>query len=208
VRRVAGALARGGNTRPAVDRLTGELHRLADAAAREAERILANARRGLAGGARRGVREVARLEEELGRVARILAQTAARLTGQRTIPDRVISLCDLDARPIRRGKPYTPTEFGDKASVADTPEGFVASHQVYAGPRAVTSAQLQGCIIVAIRRRLTNARIEAINATLAAHVPPKAYGFHSGCPPRSWPHSAYAACCRRFPGPRNGSGGG
>jgi len=44
VRRVSGALARGGNTRPAVDRLTGELHQLAADAAQEAERILRNAR--------------------------------------------------------------------------------------------------------------------------------------------------------------------
>jgi len=133
VRRVSGALARGGNTRPAVDWLTGELHRLAAGAAQEAERVLRNARRALRAGAPRGAREVARLEEELGRVARILEQTATRLRGQRTIPGRVISLCDPDARPIRRGKPYKPTEFGYKASVADTPEGFVAAHQVYAG---------------------------------------------------------------------------
>ncbi len=133
VRRVSGALARGGSTRPAVDRLTGELHRLADAAAREAARVLRNARRALAAGARRGAREVARLEEELSRVGRILAQTATRLGGQRTIPDRVIALADPDARPIRRGKPSRPTEFGSQASVADTPEGFVASHQVHAG---------------------------------------------------------------------------
>jgi transposase, IS5 family len=133
VRRVSGALARGGNTRPAVDQLTGELHRLAEAAAREAEGVLRNARRALRAGARRGAREVARLEEELSRVGRILAQTATRLAGQRTIPDRVISLADPDARPIRRGKPSKPTEFGYKASVADTPEGFVVSHQVYAG---------------------------------------------------------------------------
>jgi len=45
----------------------------------------------------------------------------------------MVSLCDPDARPIRRGKPSKPTEFGYKASVADTAEGFVVSHQVYLG---------------------------------------------------------------------------
>lgn len=133
VRRVSGALARGGNTRPAVDRQTAALHRLATRAAREAGRVLANARRALRAAGRRGRAQVARLEAELGRAQRVIAQTATRLAGQRTIPDRVISLSDTEARPIRRGKPQQPTEFGFKAALADTPEGFVVSHQVYAG---------------------------------------------------------------------------
>jgi transposase, IS5 family len=45
----------------------------------------------------------------------------------------MISLSDPEARPIRRGKPQRPTELGYKASVADTPEGFVVSHKVYVG---------------------------------------------------------------------------
>lgn len=133
VRRVSGALSRGGNTRPAVDRQTAALHDIATRAAREAGRVLQNARRSLRGAGRRGRAQVARLADELVRAERVIAQTARRLGGERTIPDRVISLSDLDARPIRRGKPQRPTEFGFKASVADSPEGFVVSHQVYAG---------------------------------------------------------------------------
>jgi hypothetical protein len=44
---------------------------------------------------------------------------------QRTIPDRRVSLVDPDARPIRIGSPIRPTEFGYKARIADTAEGFV-----------------------------------------------------------------------------------
>jgi hypothetical protein len=36
---------------------------------------------------------------------RLLAQTDQRLTGNRVIPDRLVSLSDPDARPIRKGKP-------------------------------------------------------------------------------------------------------
>jgi len=133
VRKVSGALSRGGNTRPAVDRQTAALHELASRAARQAERVLVNARRALGEGGRAGARHVARLAKELTGAARVITQTATRLAGRRTIADRVISLSDLDARPIRRGKPQKPTEFGFKASVADSPEGFVVSHQVYAG---------------------------------------------------------------------------
>jgi IS5 family transposase len=43
---------------------------------------------------------------------RLIDQTARRLTGERVIADRLISLSDPDARPIRRGKPQQPTEFG------------------------------------------------------------------------------------------------
>ena len=84
----------------------------------------------------------------------MIAQTARRLGGERTIPDRVISLSDPDARPIRRGKPQRPTEFGFKASVADSPEGFVVSHQVYAGnpPDAKTlEAAIAGAQAIGMR---------------------------------------------------------
>ena len=133
LRQVSATLSRGGNSRPAVDRKTAALHRLAVRAAAEATRVLRNARRAVRAGGRRGGAQVARLGEELRRAERVIRQTATRLSGQRTIPDRVVSLCDPDARPIRRGKPQKPTEFGYKASVADTAEGFVVSHQVYAG---------------------------------------------------------------------------
>ena len=45
----------------------------------------------------------------------------------------MISLCDVDARPIRRGKLRNPTEFGYKVAVGDTPEGFVVAHEVHLG---------------------------------------------------------------------------
>jgi IS5 family transposase len=67
------------------------------------------------------------LERELEAAERILAQTDLRLEGQRTIPDRRVSLVDADARPVRMGSPKRPTEFGYKARIADTAEGFVIS---------------------------------------------------------------------------------
>lgn len=133
VRRVSGALSRGGNTRPAVDRETDALHDLAARALGQARRVLTNAQRALRVAGRAGRAQAARLAREIEGAERVIAQTATRLSGQRTISDRVISLSDPDARPIRRGKPQRPTEFGYKASVADSPEGFVVSHQVYAG---------------------------------------------------------------------------
>jgi transposase, IS5 family len=125
VRRISAALARGGRTRATVDRLTREIAERAQATVREAQRVVGNARRALARRPRPGAALVAQLERELAAADQVLAQTEQRLAGQRTIPDRRISLVDPDARPIRRGNPREPTEFGYKARVADTREGFV-----------------------------------------------------------------------------------
>lgn len=125
VRQISAALARGGRTRGSVDRLTGEIAVRAKQTVRETRTLARNARRALAAKGGAGAALVERLERELDAAEQVLAQTDLRLQGQRTIPDRRISLVDPDARPIRRGKPQHPTEFGYKARVADTAEGFV-----------------------------------------------------------------------------------
>jgi IS5 family transposase len=49
------------------------------------------------------------------------------------IPDRLVSLSDPDARPIRKGKPRTPTQFGYALLLAEDERGFVADHRVERG---------------------------------------------------------------------------
>ena len=132
VRKISHSLGRAGS-RTAVDRLTAEMHELAKSTARAAERVLRDARKAGPSEQERGAAMMRRLADELERVRRVLAQTARRVAGERTIPDRVISLCDMDARPIRRGKPKAPTEFGYKVAVADTVEGLVVAHHVHCG---------------------------------------------------------------------------
>ena len=169
VRRVSGALSRGGNTRPAVDRETRALHDLAVRAARGATRVLANARRAVGQAGRKGRAQTAGLAEEIALAERVIAQTARRLTGEKVIPDRLVSLADPDARPIRRGKPQRPTEFGYKASIADTPEGLVVSHQLYTGNPADVST-LEAAVTAA---RQAGMRIDTVLAD-------RAYGNHTG----------------------------
>jgi transposase, IS5 family len=108
-----------------IDRLTGEIAARARQSVREARALAGAARRELAEGGKPGGALVDQLERELEAAEQILAQTDLRLAGQRTIPDRRVSLVDADARPIRMGSPRRPTEFGYKARVADTAEGFV-----------------------------------------------------------------------------------
>jgi IS5 family transposase len=157
VRRMSHTLGRAGS-RGAVERITGELHQLASTCAAEAQRVLARAQRASGSRARKGRLAVARLVEEVHRADIVIAQTARRLAGETAIPDRVVSLCDLDARPIRRGKPQRPTEFGYKVSIADSVEGFVVSHQVYVGAvgdtgtlrAAVAGAKTTGMRVVSV----------------------------------------------------------
>ena len=114
-------------------RHTSTLRDLAGKSLRQARRVFRNARRKAPRSGDRGRAAVKRLETEIERAERVVAQTSRRLRGEETIADRVVSLCDFDARPIRRGKPQKPTEFGYKTAIADTPEGFVVGHQVHLG---------------------------------------------------------------------------
>jgi transposase, IS5 family len=125
VRQISGALNRGGRTRAVVDRLTGEIADRARRTLAEAHTLARNGRRTLRRRDAAGAKLVAQLERELTAAGQVLAQPEQRLQGERTIPDRRVSLVDPDARPIRRGSPRKPTEFGYKARIADTAEGFV-----------------------------------------------------------------------------------
>jgi IS5 family transposase len=169
VRRVSGALSRGGNTRPAVDRETRVLHDLAADAAGQARRVLANAERSLRQAGRAGRAQAARLAEELRKAERVVGQTARRLAGETVIADRLVSLADPDARAIRRGKPTKPTEFGYKASFADNSNGIVVSHQLYAGNPADV-ATLEAAIMGA---RESGMRVASVYAD-------RAYGNQTG----------------------------
>jgi IS5 family transposase len=124
VRAISAARVRGRHSLATIDRLTGEIAARAKQTVREARALARNARRGVRR-KRVSVALVERLERELEAAEQVLAQTELRLAGQRTIPDRRVSLVDPDARPIRMGSPARPTEFGYKARVADTGEGFV-----------------------------------------------------------------------------------
>jgi hypothetical protein len=88
---------------------------------------------------------VEQLERELEAAEEVRGQTELRPKGQRTIPDRRVSLVDPDVRPIRRGNPRHPTEFGFKARVADSAAGFVIAEVPQRGNPA-DDALLEGAI--------------------------------------------------------------
>jgi transposase, IS5 family len=118
-----------------VDRLTGEVAAIARQSLRQVQVVARNARRACARrpGDGRLDRLVGELEETIAATGRLLVQTDQRLAGNRVIPDRLVSLSDPDARPIRKGKPRTPTQFGYTLLLAEDERGFIADHQLQRG---------------------------------------------------------------------------
>ena len=122
----------------AVRRITGELAGITEVAMREASAVIRNARRALRGasGHRKGQlhRAINKLETIVERAQRVVAQTRSRLAG--VMPEsasRVVSLHDVDARPIRKGRLGKPVEFGYKAQIVDNADGVILDHTVEVG---------------------------------------------------------------------------
>jgi IS5 family transposase len=118
-----------------VDRLTGQVAGIARQTLRQAEVVGRNTRRACRRRAEDGWlgRLVGELEATIGQTERLLRQTQQRLGGNRVIPDRLVSLCDPDARPIRKGKPQHPTQFGYTLLLGEDERGFIADHQLQQG---------------------------------------------------------------------------
>ena len=110
---------RTGEAKSEVLRLTGETGKLLERSVAEARQLVALARSRARGrGAKTKLRGAARLEQLADRCAKVAAQIKQRLAGE-PIQDRLISLSDPDARPIRKGKLGKPTEFGYVTQLAE-----------------------------------------------------------------------------------------
>ena len=122
----------------AVQRITGELAGIAEQTIREATAVIRNATRAL--GAATGQRK-ARLHRAINdltttvwRTKRVVAQARSRLAG--VMPEsssRLVSLHDVDARPIRKGRLGKPVEFGYKAQIVDNADGVILDHNIEIG---------------------------------------------------------------------------
>ena len=122
----------------AVRRITGELAGIAEHTMREATAVIRNARRALrtATGQRKGRlhRAINDLDTLVGRTEHVVAQARSRLAG--VMPEsanRLVSLHDVEARPIRKGRLGKPVEFGYKAQIVDNTDGVILDHTVEIG---------------------------------------------------------------------------
>lgn len=92
--------------------LTEQAGELLSRSVREARRLALGARARARGrGAQRKLQAIARLQKVADRAERVAAQINQRLAGE-SITERLVSMFDPDARPIRKGKLGKPNEFG------------------------------------------------------------------------------------------------
>jgi len=110
---------RSGQAKAEVLDLTAQTGELLTRSVREARRLAATARRRARGrGAQAKLRAAARLDELADRCEKVTEQIIKRVRGEK-IADRLISLSDPDARPIRKGKLGKPNEFGYVTQIAE-----------------------------------------------------------------------------------------
>jgi transposase, IS5 family len=103
---------RSGEAKREVLELTEQTGQLLQASTTEARALAASARRRARGrGAKAKLKAAAALEQLADRCEKVTSQIRQRVNGE-PIKDRLVSLWDPDARPIRKGKLGRPTEFG------------------------------------------------------------------------------------------------
>jgi IS5 family transposase len=113
---------RTGEAKAEVLALTEQTGELLKRSVNEARKLANAARRKARGrGAAAKLKAAAGLEELADRCEKVAAQIAKRVKGE-AISDRLVSLADPDARPIRKGKLGKPNEFGYVAQICEVTE--------------------------------------------------------------------------------------
>jgi IS5 family transposase len=130
---------RSGEAKSEVLELTKQTGELLERSIKEARKLARAARRRARGrGAKAKLKAAQRLEELTKRCEKVASQIRQRIAGEK-ITDRMVSLTDPDARPIRKGKIGKQTEFGYVSQLAEVTEhtragarGLIlpASHQI------------------------------------------------------------------------------
>jgi IS5 family transposase len=123
VRAISKTLARRtGEAKTQVMELNEQAGRLISRSAKEARRLVTAARAAARGRGAKAKLSVARkLEQLASRCGKVAEQIDRRVRGLK-ITDRLVSIADPDARPIRKGKLGKPTEFGYVAQICEITE--------------------------------------------------------------------------------------
>jgi transposase, IS5 family len=113
---------RSGEAKAEVLVLTARTGELLEASIAETRRLVVIAwGRARGRGARAKLKAAAQLEELADRCEKVAAQIKQRFAGE-PITDRLVSLSDPDARPIRKGKLGKPNEFGYVSQICEVTE--------------------------------------------------------------------------------------
>jgi IS5 family transposase len=114
--------------------ITGQIAEVAKHTVEDAKEVLAKAKQ-VAGTKIKG--KTQKLIDELSDVIqladKVIEQTEEVNKGNFNLKDRVVSVFDQGARPIKKGKIKTPTEFGRKVLIAESEEGVITHYDVFEG---------------------------------------------------------------------------
>jgi IS5 family transposase len=101
------------------------------------------------------------LDGWIGSTEKVIEQTKSILAGHLHLEKRLVSIFDLKARPIRKGKVRADTEFGRKVLIGETDHGIITTYDVLEENPSDT-----GLLKPAVRghRRLFRKRLKAVAA--------------------------------------------
>lgn len=99
------------------------------------------------------------LDGWLETTGKVIEQTKKVLAGRVHLKDRLVSIFDPRARPIRKGKLRADTEFGRKVLIGETDHGIITTYEVYEGNPSDTALLKPG---VRGHRHLFRKRLRAV----------------------------------------------
>ncbi|WP_324336308.1 transposase [Baekduia sp.] len=181
---------RTGQAKSTVLRLTGEAGQLVQRSVDEARKLAQQLRQRARGrGAKAKQRAADRLDGLADRAEKVARQITQRLAGEK-ITDRLVSMADPDARPIRKGKLRSPTEFGYVFQLAEVTENTRrgARGLILPAPTRIGSpneSDLLGATAAELRRAGLNPRDVALDGgfapgPVAEHLPDASKVFIAG----------------------------
>lgn len=124
-----------------VRRITGDMADIGDKVLHAMNRVLEKLQASGDTAARRVAERLVALQD---RTKRIIEQARQVNAGRLKLPDRVVSVFDADARPIKRGKVDRPTEFGYKVRLTESEEQLITEYEVFQGNPADSDVLIGG----------------------------------------------------------------
>jgi IS5 family transposase len=76
---------------------------------------------------------IEQLDQTYGLLQKAIKQAKTVVSGNRHIEDRLVSIYEPEARPIRKGKSGKSVQFGRKLLLTGNEQGFITSHKLYQG---------------------------------------------------------------------------
>jgi IS5 family transposase len=120
-----------------VRRITGEMADIAEKTLKAARGVVEHLRReaqNLAGTVKaRRQRLAVQLEKALALGEQVIKQARQVNAGQLILPNRLVSIFEPEAMPIKRGKAHRETEFGYKVRLTESAERLVTEYEVMMG---------------------------------------------------------------------------